>query len=89
MAEPTCSCGSSAFAVSERQVAGTTLTYAIVHCDSCGAPIGVLEQGNVNSALEQQEAAIDELATQVAGADVKIDDVLRQLQALAKRLKSG
>jgi hypothetical protein len=89
MSDPKCPCGSNAFALSERHVVGTTLIYAIVHCDSCGAPIGVLEQGNVNSALEQQETAIDELSAQLSAAEQKIDDVLKQLSAIRERLRLG
>jgi hypothetical protein len=87
--QPTCPCGSTAFSVDPSfPVMGTDLLYALIHCDTCGAPIAVLEQGNVNSALEQQETAIDELSGQIVGLETKIDSVLKELSAIRERLRN-
>ena len=58
-------CQNTTFQLQEAAITGANFTYAIVYCANCGAPAGVLEKGNVNEALAQQEAAIDEIADQI------------------------
>lgn len=84
---PHCHDENAAFHLQEHPVLGSEFTYAIVSCANCGAPIGVLERENVNSALVQHEAAIDELSEQITGVEKKVDRILHELSEVQRRLK--
>jgi len=82
-------CQNEEFRLAEQQLIGASLTYAIVSCANCDAPVGVLEQGNLNSALEQQESAIDALGERVSSIEAKIDRVLRELSVVREHQRLG
>lgn len=80
-------CQFETFRVEEHSLRGSDLLYALICCDNCGAPISVLERENVNSALEQQDEIIDQLAVQVGQLDAKLDRALQQLEVIRERLR--
>jgi hypothetical protein len=89
MVSPTCPhCKSNAFELQETpDIQGAAFTYAIVRCAGCGAPIGVLEDENIDATLAEQSAKIDDLAEAISRIEKIIESMASDLHRVRENTR--